>query len=46
MGLNPENLHGAAGVSDAEYDQWLDSTFGSSPEERAKAAEQQQNGGE
>ncbi|MEI5036000.1 hypothetical protein RB201_35360 [Streptomyces sp. S1A(2023)] len=45
MGINPENLRGAAGVSDAEYDQWLDSTFGPSPEERAKAAEQQ-NGGE
>ncbi|MEU3070002.1 hypothetical protein ABZ712_24340 [Streptomyces sp. NPDC006906] len=45
MGLNPENLHGAAGMTDAEYDQWLDSTFGPSPEERAKAVEQQ-NGGE
>ncbi|MEU2797406.1 hypothetical protein [Streptomyces sp. NPDC006863] len=46
MGLNPENLHGAAGMSDAEYDKWLDSTFGPSPEERAKAAGQQQGGGE
>ncbi|ARF61556.1 MULTISPECIES: hypothetical protein [Streptomyces] len=46
MGLNPENLHGAAGMSDAEYDKWLDSTFGPSPEERAKAAGQQQSGGE
>ncbi|MCQ1581875.1 hypothetical protein [Streptomyces parvus] len=45
MGLSPENLHGAAGMTDAEYDQWLDSTFGPSPEERAKAAKQQ-NGGE
>lgn len=45
MGLNPENLHGAAGMSDVEYDRWLDSTFGPSPEERAKAAEQQQAGG-
>ncbi|MZD08341.1 hypothetical protein GTW43_29420 [Streptomyces sp. SID5785] len=46
MGLNPQNLHGAAGMSDAEYDQWLDSTFGPSPEARAEAAAQQQNGGE
>lgn len=44
MGLNPENLHSAFGVSDAEYDQMLDDTFGPSPEERAKAAEQQQGG--
>ncbi|MFF1357889.1 hypothetical protein [Streptomyces sp. NPDC058297] len=41
-GLNPENLHGAAGMSDAEYNKWLDDAFGPSPEERAKAAEQQQ----
>jgi hypothetical protein len=45
MGLNPENLHGAAGMSDAEYDRWLDSTFGPSTEERAQAPEQQQGGG-
>ncbi|MFJ7417675.1 hypothetical protein ACIQXD_03540 [Streptomyces uncialis] len=45
LGLNPENLHGAAGASDAEYDQWLDATFGPSPEERAEAA-RQQGGGE
>ncbi|MEU9186566.1 hypothetical protein AB0D14_18865 [Streptomyces sp. NPDC048484] len=44
LGLNPENLHGAAGVPDAEYDQWLDETFGPSPEARAKAAEQQGGG--
>jgi hypothetical protein len=44
LGLNPENLHGTFGVSDAEYDRMLDDTFGPSPEARAKAAEQQ--GGE
>ncbi|WP_037676839.1 hypothetical protein [Streptomyces griseus] len=44
VGLNPENLHSAFGVSDAEYDKMLDDTFGPSPEERAKAAEQQQAG--
>ncbi|MFF8428280.1 hypothetical protein ACF07Y_24565 [Streptomyces sp. NPDC016566] len=43
-GLNPEDLHGAFGVSDDEYNQYLDDTFGPSPEARAKAAEQQ--GGE
>ncbi|MGW4223698.1 hypothetical protein ACWEG1_09540 [Streptomyces bauhiniae] len=42
--VTPENLHGAVGVSDQEYDQFLDDTFGPSPEARAKAAEQQ--GGE
>jgi hypothetical protein len=42
MGLNPENLHGAFGVSDSEYNQVLDDTFGPSPEERAQAAAQQQ----
>ncbi|MEU1041422.1 hypothetical protein ACFYP4_19790 [Streptomyces sp. NPDC005551] len=41
LGLNPENLHGTLGVSDQEYDSFLDDTFGPSPEERAKAAEQQ-----
>ncbi|MGW2331917.1 hypothetical protein ACWC5C_40050 [Streptomyces sp. NPDC001700] len=41
LGLNPENLHGAAGVSDAEYDRMLDDTFGPSPEARAQAAAQQ-----
>ncbi|MFH9861692.1 hypothetical protein [Streptomyces sp. NPDC017202] len=41
MYLNPQNLHGAFGVDDAQYDQWLDDTFGPSPEERAEAAEQQ-----
>lgn len=44
-GLNPENLHGAFGVSDAEYDQMLDDTFGPSPEERAEDAQQGQSGG-
>jgi hypothetical protein len=42
MGLNPENLHSAFGVSDSEYNQVLDDTFGPSPEERAQAAAQQQ----
>jgi hypothetical protein len=48
LGLNPENLHNAAGVSDTEYDQMLDDTFGPSPEARAQAAQaaQQQQGGE
>ncbi|MEU5596273.1 hypothetical protein [Streptomyces sp. NPDC020298] len=40
MGINPENLHSALGLSDQEYDQYLDDTFGPSPEARAKAAEQ------
>ncbi|MFI0238165.1 hypothetical protein [Streptomyces sp. NPDC016845] len=44
FGLNPQNLHGDAGMSDAEYNQWLDNQFGPSPEARAKAAEQQQGG--
>lgn len=43
-GLNPENLHSAFGVSDAEYHQMLDDTFGPSPEERAELGGQQ--GGE
>ncbi|MFJ4602214.1 hypothetical protein [Streptomyces griseoluteus] len=42
--VTPENLHGAVGMSDKEYDQFLDDTFGPSPEARAKAAERQ--GGE
>ncbi|MFI8348992.1 hypothetical protein [Streptomyces sp. NPDC085596] len=42
--VTPENLHGGLGVSDEQYDQFLDDTFGPSPEARAKAAEQQ--GGE
>ncbi|GAA2320620.1 hypothetical protein OKJ48_28030 [Streptomyces kunmingensis] len=41
LGISPNNLHGAAGISDGEYDQWLDNTFGPSPEERAETAEQQ-----
>ncbi|MET7286174.1 hypothetical protein [Streptomyces sp. NPDC005573] len=43
MGLNPENLHEAVGVSDGQYDKFLDDTFGPSPEERART---QQGGGE
>lgn len=43
MGLNPENLHSAFGVSDTAYDKMLDDTFGPSPEERARM---QQGGGE
>lgn len=42
LGLNPENLHEQFGVSDAEYNQMLDDTFGPSPEERAEATERQQ----
>ncbi|MGW5283219.1 hypothetical protein ACWERI_27750 [Streptomyces collinus] len=41
MGVNPENLHSAFGVSDQEYAQYLDDTFGPSPEARAEAAGQQ-----
>ncbi|MES4892294.1 hypothetical protein [Streptomyces sp. NPDC096012] len=43
-GMNPEDLHGAVGVSDKGYDKFLDDAFGPSPEARAKAAEQR--GGE
>ncbi|MEU2070190.1 hypothetical protein [Streptomyces anulatus] len=45
MGLNPENLHGTFGVSEAEYDRMLDDTFGPSPEARAEAAQQQRGEG-
>ncbi|MET9499039.1 hypothetical protein [Streptomyces sp. NPDC006552] len=38
LGISPNNLHGAAGISDDEYDQWMDDTFGPSPEERARNA--------
>ncbi|MGQ4433586.1 MULTISPECIES: hypothetical protein [unclassified Streptomyces] len=38
-GLNPANLASAAGVSGDEYNAFLDSELGPSPEERAKAAE-------
>ncbi|MFF1406339.1 hypothetical protein [Streptomyces sp. NPDC058294] len=41
LGLSPENLHGALGMSDQEYGEFLDDTFGPSPEERAKAGGQQ-----
>lgn len=44
-GMNPENLHSAFGVSDQEYNQYLDDTFGPSPEARAKAAGQQDGEG-
>ncbi|MHB9857557.1 hypothetical protein [Streptomyces sp. YIM S03343] len=43
-GMNPQDLHQVFGVSDQDYDQYLDDTFGPSPEERAQTAEQQ--GGE
>ncbi|MCW7946788.1 hypothetical protein AAW14_33605 [Streptomyces hygroscopicus] len=42
MGINPENLHRALGVSDQQYGQALDHALGPSPEERAKAAAEQQ----
>ncbi|MCS0606522.1 hypothetical protein NX794_35755, partial [Streptomyces sp. LP11] len=45
VGLNPENLHHAFGVSDQEYGRFLDDTFGPSPEARAEAAEQQGGAG-
>ncbi|MDQ1048252.1 hypothetical protein [Streptomyces sp. V4I2] len=45
-GLTPENLRSAAGVSDGEYEQILDGSFGPSPEERAEASEQGQQGGD
>ncbi|WP_329553198.1 hypothetical protein [Streptomyces sp. NBC_00696] len=41
-GLNPANLASAAGVSGDEYNAFLDSELGPSPEERAKAAEASQ----
>ncbi|MEU5161750.1 hypothetical protein AB0G74_19365 [Streptomyces sp. NPDC020875] len=41
-GLTPQNLHDDFGVSDADYDRWLDDTFGPSPEARAEAAQQAQ----
>ncbi|MER5216557.1 hypothetical protein ABT063_39990 [Streptomyces sp. NPDC002838] len=41
LGLNPQNLHEEFGVSDTEYNQMLDDTFGPSPEARAQAAQQQ-----
>ncbi|MFG3207423.1 hypothetical protein [Streptomyces sp. NPDC048192] len=44
-GMNPENLHSAFGVSDQEYNHYLDDTFGPSPEARAKAAGQQDGEG-
>ncbi|MET9453113.1 hypothetical protein [Streptomyces cinerochromogenes] len=43
-GMNPENMHSALGMSDKEYDQMLDDTFGPSPEARAEAAAEQQGG--
>jgi hypothetical protein len=44
LGAGSENLREALGVSDAEYDQMLDNTFGPSPEARAQAAAQQRGG--
>ncbi|WP_265864040.1 hypothetical protein [Streptomyces sp. SKN60] len=47
-GVNPQNVHSSLGVSDAEYEQMLDDTFGPSAEERAAAQQQvppQQSGG-
>ncbi|GAA3733802.1 hypothetical protein [Streptomyces tremellae] len=46
MGLNPGNLHTIAGVSDDRYDQYLDNTFGPSPEAHAEAAGQGNTGGD
>ncbi|MGQ4516753.1 hypothetical protein [Streptomyces sp. DW26H14] len=46
MGLNPENLHSLAGISDDQYNQYLDNTFGPAPEARAEAAGQDKTGGE
>ncbi|MFE0424407.1 hypothetical protein [Streptomyces sp. NPDC058953] len=43
-GLTPQNLHDDLGVSDADYDWWLNDTFGPSPEDRAEAARQAQGG--
>ncbi|MFJ8055360.1 hypothetical protein [Streptomyces sp. NPDC096142] len=40
-GLNPANLASAAGVSGDDYNAFLDSELGPSPEERARAAEAQ-----
>ncbi|MET7568071.1 hypothetical protein ABZT04_06140 [Streptomyces sp. NPDC005492] len=45
-GLNPANLASAAGVSGDEYNDVIDGLVGPSPEERAKAAEQGQQGGD
>ncbi|MDT9688606.1 hypothetical protein Q5762_09620 [Streptomyces sp. P9(2023)] len=44
-GINPQNLHSSAGVSDAQYEEMLDDMFGPSAEERAAAAQQQQQQG-
>lgn len=41
FGPTPESLRRAAGVSDGEYEQMLDHTFGPSPEERARQQAQQ-----
>ncbi|MER5552789.1 hypothetical protein ABT001_14080 [Streptomyces sp. NPDC002793] len=40
-GFNPQTMHDDFGVSEAEYNRMLDSTFGPSPEARAEAAQQQ-----
>ncbi|MER7717791.1 hypothetical protein ABTX99_12720 [Streptomyces flaveolus] len=41
-GMSPEDLRHRAGISDEQYEQALDETFGPSPEERAQAAPQPQ----
>ncbi|MEU8616708.1 hypothetical protein [Streptomyces sp. NPDC048623] len=43
-GLNPRTMGSSLGVSDAQYEQMLDTAFGPSPEERAAAAQQQSGG--
>ncbi|MEU7025358.1 hypothetical protein AB6O49_20950 [Streptomyces sp. SBR177] len=43
-GVNPQAVRSSLGVSDTQYEQLLDSTFGPSPEERAAAAQQQSGG--
>ncbi|MEU3302728.1 hypothetical protein ABZ729_23340 [Streptomyces sp. NPDC006678] len=48
-GVNPQSMSASAGLSDAQYEQWLDGTFGPSPEERAATAastQQRQTGAE
>jgi hypothetical protein len=45
-GVNPQSLHGAVGMSNAEYEQMLDETFGPSPEERARTLGRAEAGGE
>jgi hypothetical protein len=42
--VGPENMLRLAGVSDAEYDKFLDDHLGPSPEERARAEQQGREG--